>query len=368
MSEAAARLREAASQREQARQAVEEQGRDGLEQVAEAYHEATKLLDDYVDTATGSGDFQAYVEFQERFATLVEGLAEDVAHRDAFETALDRTDKRRLSESDFEATRQALEPAKDAVDLLDAEREAKESYREAEKAAKKRLSTVRDRIAECERLQELGDADLDAPVEDLREPVEAYDEAVVEAFQDYRLDASAREVLDFATDAAEYPLVDVREPPVELADYVETHEAGTETIPRLLELADYSRSKLEHYVDDPVELTRAVSTRQTYLDRLDGSALQLGWPPGPAEQLRRRCEERISLVSRFADEDVVATLRTVRELTWRDDYERLRTAAVALAELDDEERDRLASGAVADELEDLRAERDDLRDALGVEE
>ncbi|WP_439027834.1 DUF7118 family protein [Haloarchaeobius sp. DT45] len=365
MSDAAARLREAASQREQARQAVTERGREDLERVADAYQEATKLLDRYVDTATGSGDFQAYVEFQERFATLVEELPEDIAHRDAFETALDRTDKRRLSESDFEATRQALEPAAAAVDLLDAEREAEEAYREAEKAAKRRLSDVRDRLDECERLQELGGADLDAPVEDLRTPIDEYDEAVVEAFLDYRLDASAREALRFAADAAEYPLVDVREPPAELVEYVESHEAGTETIPRLLELAGYSRSKLDHYVDDPVELTRAVSTRQTYLDRLDGSALQLGWPPGPAEQLRRRCEERISLVSRFASEDVVATLRTVRELTWRDDYERLRTAAVALVELDEEERARLASGAVASEIEDLREERADLRDALG---
>ncbi|WP_267641162.1 DUF7118 family protein [Haloarchaeobius amylolyticus] len=368
MSEAAARLREAEREHQQARQAVEERGRDGLEQVADAYGEATKLLDNYVDTATGSGDFQAYVEFQERFATLVEDLPEDVAHRDAFETALDRTDKRRLSESDFQATREALEPAEEAAELLEAEREAREAYREAEKAAKRRLGTVKDRIAECERLQELGEADLDAPVEDLRGPIETYDEAVVEAFQDYRLDASAREVLAFAADAAEYPLVAVREPPTELVEFVESHEAGTETIPRLLELADYSRSKLEHYVDDPVELTRAVSTRQTYLDRLDGSGLRLGWPPGPAEQLRRRCEERISLVSRFASEDVVATLRTVRELTWREDYDRLRTAAVALTDLGEEERERLASGAVADELADLREEKAELQDVLGIAE
>ncbi|WP_435334546.1 DUF7118 family protein [Haloarchaeobius sp. TZWWS8] len=363
-SDAAAALREAEAELADARDAVEERGREDLQAVADAHDELTDLLDRYVDTATGSGDFQAYVEFQERFATVVEGLPEDLPHRDAFETALDRTDKRRLSESDFAAAREALSPAAAAADRLEREAAARRAREEAERAAQRRLNEVEDRIDELERLQELGEADLDAPVEELREPVETYDEAVVEAFTEYRQEANARELLDFASEAAGYPLVDVREPAGELVEYVEGEKSGEETVPRLLELADYSRSKLEHYVDDPVELTKTVGTRQTYLDRLDGSALQLGWPPGPAAQLRRRADERISLVSRFASEDVVATLRTAREMTWRDDYERLRNAAVAMAELDDDEQARLESGAVDEELDEKRAVREDLQDAL----
>jgi len=273
-------------------------------------------------------------------------------------------DQRRLSESDFVAARQALGPAEELADVLAREREAHAGLREAEREAKRRLQALDDAIAERERLVELGEADLDAPVERLREPVEDYDDAVVAAFTEYRTDVSARELLEFAASAAHYPLVDVQAPPADLVEYVESHEAGRETVPRLLELADYSRSKLDHYVDDPTALKRAVATRQTYLDRLDGSALQLDWPPGPAAALRRQCEERITLVSRIADEDVVATLRTVRELTWDDEYERLRTAAVALDELDAEGRERLASGSVADELADLRAERETLQAAV----
>ena len=57
-------------------------------------------------------------------------------------------------------------------------------------------------------------------------------------------------------------------------------------------------------------------------------------------------------------------LRTVRELTWNDDYGRLQTAAAALDELDAEGRERLASGSVADELAELREERETLQAAL----
>ncbi|MFD1646706.1 DUF7118 family protein [Haloarchaeobius litoreus] len=365
MSEAVERLRRAREAVESAVAAVERHGRDELETVESASDSATKLLDQYEDTATGTGDFQSFVKFQDEFATTVEELPDDLPRRDAFEEALDAVDQRRLSESDFAAARTVLGPATELVDVLEREREARAELREAEREAKRRLQALDDAIAEHERLLELGDADLDAPVEKLRDPLERYDEAIVAAFTDYRTDVSARELLEFASSAAHYPLVDVQAPPADLVEYVESHEAGTETVPRLLELADYSRSKLDHYVEDATALKRAVATRQTYLDRLDGSALQLEWPPGPAAELRRRCEERITLVSRVAGEDVVATLRTVRELTWDDEYERLWTAAVALDELDAEGRERLASGSVADELAELRAERESLREALG---
>ncbi|MFC4405237.1 DUF7118 family protein [Haloarchaeobius iranensis] len=364
MSDAIERLRTARERVEAAEAAVERHARDQLEAVESAHRTAMELLDRYEDTATGTGDFQSFVTFQDEFTTTVEGLDDDLPRRDAFEEALDAVDQRRLSESDFAAARAALQPASELVGLLDEEREARAELREAEREAKRRLQDIEDAIAERERLVELGEADLDAPVERLRDPIAAFNEAVVAAFADYRTEVSARELLEFAASAAHYPLVDVQQPPADLVEYVESHEAGTETVPRLLELADYSPSKLDHYVDDATALKRAVATRQTYLDRLDGSSLQLDWPPGPAAALRRRCEERIPLVSRVADEEVVAMLRTVRELTWDDEYERLRTAAVALDELDDEGRERLASGSVADELADLREERETLQAAL----
>jgi len=105
-------------------------------------------------------------------------------------------DKRRLSESDFERAREALEPAAEYADLLEEREAAREEVAEARKAANKRSRALDDEIAERERLLELATADLDAPVERLREPIEHYNEAIREAVQEYRLAASAREVFD----------------------------------------------------------------------------------------------------------------------------------------------------------------------------
>jgi len=360
-------LEAAAAELEAAEAAVEDRGEARLERIRDAYDDATDLLDRYVDTATGSGgeNFRAYVQFQEEFATFVEKLDDDLPHREAFETALDVVDKRRLTESDFENARDALAPAREAAAVLERRADALEAYREARREAGKRRSELEDAVAERERLLELGEADLDAPVEDLRGPIEAYNDAVLDAFESFRNATPARAVLEFADTADEFPLVDVPTPPDELHDYVHEQDAGEEPIPQLLEYAEYSRSKLGHFVDDPDELKRRVATHQTYLGRLNGSSLTVEWPPGQADALRIQCEELISVISRFAPEDVVAKLRDVRALTRETDrYGRLRNAAVAIDELGPDERERLRSGAVETELESLRTELSTVEDAL----
>ena len=362
---AAAELRDAAAELRAARDAVADRGGvDALETVASAVRTAERKLDGYEESATGTGDFESYVEFQEAFATLVEDLDDDLPEREAFEDALECTEKRRLSVSDFDAAREALGPARDLASLRERLAAARADFADARRRASDRLRDVEDGIEARERLLELGNADLDAPVEDLREPVTAYDDAVTDAFASFRREASAREVVGVLADAAAYPLVDVEAPPEELREYVDADDAGEHTIPELLEYADYSRSKLEHYVDDPTALRTAVGTRRTYLERLDGSGFTIGWPPPAAETLQYVTRELLSVVPGFASEDVAARLQAVRERAWDDEYERLRTAAVALAELGDAERDRLASGIVSEELDALERERDDLTAAL----
>lgn len=352
-------LEAAAADLQAAEAAVEERGEARLRRIRGATQDALDLLDRYEGSATGSGgeNFRAYVEFQEEFATFVENLDDDLPHRDAFEAALETVDKRRLTESDFEAAREALGPAREAAAILNRRESARDDYREARRAVERRRSELEAEIADRERLLELGDADLDAPVEELREPIENYNDAVRDAFGTFRETSPARELLEFASTAQRYPLVDVPRPPDELRGYVHEKDAGEEPIPKLLEYAEYSRSKLAHYVDDPDELKRRVATHRTYLRRLDGSALTVEWPPSGADALRLRCDELISLVARFAPEDVVASLRTVRGLTRTGDrYESLRNAAVAIEELGPDERERLRSGAVEAELEARRTE------------
>ncbi|SEQ74670.1 DUF7118 family protein [Natrinema salaciae] len=362
---------EAARQRlETVETRIADHGSETVEEVTTAYRNATTLLDDYVDRATGTGkeNFQAYIELEGKFDGLVSGLADDLPERDAFENALEAIDKRRLSESDFERARDALVPAAAYADLLEEREAAKEELAEARTAAAKRRRTVDDEIDRRERLLELSNADLDAPVERLREPIEAYNEAIREGVREYRLEASAREVFDLLERSRWYPFVTYEQPPDELVDYVRENPAGEYTIPELLEYADYSRSKLSHYVESADELKRNVATQQTYLDGVDAEPLTIDWPPGPAGELRCRTREYRPFVARIADEETVAALRDVRLLATDPDYDRLQTAAQAVAQLSPGERERLADGRVADELESLRAERERLEEALAVDD
>ncbi|AGB39633.1 DUF7118 family protein [Natronococcus occultus] len=345
---------------------IEERGPETVEETTTAYHEATDLLDRYVDRATGTGreNFKAYVELEGKFDSLVDGLSDGLEAREAFEGALEALDKRRLSESDFERARERLAPAREYADLLEEREAAREAVAEARKAASRRLRAIDDELDERKRLLELAEADLDAPVERLREPIARYDELVRTAFREYRDEASAREVFALLDRSRWYPFVPFERPPEDLKRFVRERPAGEYTIPELLEYADYSRSKLAHYVEDADELKRTVATQQTSLEGIDAEPLTIGWPPGPAGVLERRSRELRPFVDRVADEETVAALREVRLLARDEAYDRLQTAAQAVEQLTAEERERLRDGQVAAELEALRAERERLEDAL----
>ncbi|MCU4802285.1 hypothetical protein OB920_18065 [Halobacteria archaeon HArc-gm2] len=363
MADPVARLERADADRRDARERIESVGEGDLRDLREAVADLREILTAYEDRAVRDEDFAAFIEFQDRIGHFTNDLPEDLPERDTFEAIDDLLQQRRLVESDFAEARERLNEAEAALEPLEDWEDATDRYREARRAVGRRLDEVRDEIADRERLQRLGEADLDAPVERLRDPIETYDANVREAFASFRADSSARAVLDFLATTTNFPLVPFERPPDDLREFVRTHEAGTESIPQLLEYAGFSRSKLDHYVEDPDALKRAVATQQTYLERLDAGPLTVDWPPPEADVLRWQCDERISVVGRFAP-DVVPDLRRVRELTRREDYDRLRTTAQARDQLTDTERERLRSGAVEQELAELREEREQLEAAL----
>ncbi|ELZ33710.1 DUF7118 family protein [Halorubrum tebenquichense] len=332
--EAAARLRERYDELRRVESRIDGYGRDRVEAAADAYRLAHRVLDRYEEDAVGSGDFESYVRFRGEFGEAVD-VGDEVPAGDAFEAADEAVDKRRLSEGDIAAAREALEPAGEFVDLLEAYDDAVDDYRAARKAAREARKRLEARLDGLREVAEMADADLDADLSRLRGPIEAYDEAVREAFREFFKSASAREVFEFLDRADGTPFVDVDVPPTDLAEYVETHAAGEEPPATLLEYADYTNSKLEHYVDDPGALRTAVAVHRTYLERLDGEPLTLDWPPKPGDELAYEIDELVPLVGRIADDEVVATLREVRELARSDGYERLRRAAEVRHALDD---------------------------------
>ncbi|MBB6647392.1 DUF7118 family protein [Halobellus ruber] len=361
--ECVADLRDAKQRLATVESEIDSVGEDAVVDAADAYRKAIRLLDRYEGSATGTGDFQAYVEFQDKFLGLVEGRDDDTPASEAFAAAGERLDQRRLSESDFDAAREDLEPAAEYVDLLDRREDAEEAVAKARRDARLCRRELDGEIDERAEWLAVGEADLDAPVAELTDPIEAYNRAVREEFDEFYASASIAEVVDFLDRAEAFPLVEFRSPPRDLREFAAESPDADEPVPTLLEYADYSGSKLDHYAEDPGLLQTTVAVHRTYLERLSGEPLTVSLPPPPAAELRFRTRERLSLLGRFADEGTIAQLRAVRDLSRREDYRELSRAARAHRELDDDELAAVRSGAAEAELERLR----DARDRLAAE-
>ena len=375
MTDLIAELRDAASEYREVYERVsslDEQGENetqiteqDLKAVNDAYQEVITLFDRYEERATDWDDFEGYVEFQSELVDLIEGFPKDLLAREAFEAADERLHQRSLSESDFERARDDdLQPVAEYAALYDSLNEARERYRDARYAIGRRQDELEERISRLERLERFNEADFDAPVERIREPIETYNETVREDFRTFIHEESARDVLSFVETTGAYPLVEYRQPPSALHEYVETHSAGTESIPDLLDYAEYSLSKLDHYVEDAQALKAAIDTNRTYLARLDSNPLEFGWPPPQASLLRFLIRERIAVVGRFAPEETVVQLRDLRALSKDPEYARLRESALARDELDDDARERLQDGTIERDLEEAREEYQRLDEAL----
>lgn len=356
-------LTAAADDLDRATDRVDQFGEAELQQLADAYDEFTSLLARYEEPATGDGDFEVFIEFQGAIEQFVDRLPDDLLLREVFEEADERLQQRRLTASDFERVRSDLEPVADLAARLDERADARQRYRARRNELRHRRAELNDRLDELERLRELGAADLDAPVERLRDPIETYNDRITEAFDAFRHKTSARDVFAVLEALEAFPLVSFGAPPPDLRAFVDSNPAGDETIDQLLDYAEYSRSKLDHYVSDPEALQTAVRPHTTYLRRLDAGPLRIDWPPPPAAELQWRCRELTAAVNRIAPA-VVAVLRPVAALPADTAYDRLRSAAVARAELSESERERLATGDIDEEIDAVREERERLASAL----
>lgn len=366
---AANELRATAERVERLRSERSESGLDPdeLKTVADAYRSVETVLDRWEERATDWDDFEGYLKFRNDLAETLESIPDDVPEREAFVEADEHVKTGGVSKSldagNFDAARAALAPARRCAELRADLESAKEDRRAAKRRAEEQRRALCEQIATLERLVELGDADLDAPIDRCRQPIAAYNDLVDEAFERFRRDASAEALLEFVDRAAHTPFVEYETPPDELLEYVRSRDAGAYPVDELLEYAGYSPSKLTHYVGDADLLKRRVATNRTYLERLSADPLRIEWPLETAERLRFRIDELVGIVGRLGDE-AAATLREIRALTREDGYERIRRAAHADAELTDDQRARLERGEIEDEVERARETLETLESAL----
>ncbi len=343
---------------------VEEFGHDDIEQLADAYRAFVDLLDRYEDQVVGdAGDVQTNVEFQSQVAEVTGDIPSDTLLYETFTECSEYLKQKWFNESDFDHVREQLEPVGDIVARLDEYEETHRDYRKVRRDIRTEIRTLQERIEQLERLVELDRADLTAPTDRLRDPIERYNETATERFRSFVEKRPARELLAVLDAMDAYPLVPFETPPAELRAYLDEAAPGEMPVPDLLEYARYSRSKLSHYVDDPDRFDHVVGGRRAFLSGLDADPLHVSWPPPTATHLEWRCRELTAALNRI-DPDAVEPLRAVAALPRETEYERLRDSAVASEQLSGDERERLRNEDVAATLEQLRAQQDRLRDAL----
>jgi hypothetical protein len=366
-SEAEQALRDAIEEYEAAQDAVTDPGRDQLEALAEAYTDLLDLVREFEDKATGTGreEFVNAAQVRASVTDFVDELDEDLPKRRQFEAARNAIDQRRLSESNFQRAREALSPVESTVERLDRLETATEGLKEAYSTGEAALDDLDETIASQERLLELGEADLDAPIEELREPVDRFNEQLQASFERLRTEGSTRELFALLDATERYPLIDAEQPPEEVRDYVDAHPAGEESLAQLLEYAEYSPSKLDHYVEDADLLKRTIATQRVALERLDAAPFTIDWPPPPADRVPWRTRALRGAASSLLDEAALTALRELEALARdADRYEHLRTAAEAADQLTETDRERLAAGTVADELTEYRSQRERIADLV----
>ncbi|WP_330631251.1 DUF7118 family protein [Halocatena halophila] len=366
MSDSIDQLRTIGTEYESISAKLDAAGQESVMTVRTEYNALLDLFDRYEERATDWDDFEGYVEFQNRLVEFIDGLPAGLPERDAFIAADEKLDQRNLSERDFERARAALTPARELAELADRHDELEREYRQAYHELERELSTLENRIDDLRRLQSYADLDLERSIDPLQSPIQEYNEAIRDSFRTFRETAPATELLDWVTATTAYPLVSVTQPPDRLTTYLETHPVGTEPIPTLLEYAEYSSSKLAHYVDDPQALLEAIGSSRTYLERLNSTPLTIDWPPPQADYVRYRIDELISVIDAFADAKTVAQLRSIAQLTRTATYAELRAIAVANDRLDPEARRRLRDGSTDRELATATDRRDQLEDVLSA--
>ncbi|ERG95949.1 hypothetical protein [Haloquadratum walsbyi] len=357
-------LQDAAERYETITTQIDNTGHDAVVETADAYRRATGLLDKYIDSATGTGDFQAYVEFQNKFLGCVEELPDELPAREAFETAADRLDSRRLSEGDFASAREDLAPAKKYIEQLESYNQITEEIKTARRNVTLHRRKINDAIDMHNEALSFADVDFDSPVEQLLDPIKAYNDQLRSEFNEFITTASVAAVIDFLEYADLFPLVAFQSPPPDLRRFARESPDANESIPTVLEFASYSGSKLDHYATDPALLQTTVAVHQTFLERLDADPLIIERPPPTAGTLRQFSGEAISILGRFASEETIAHLRAIRDQSYEDSYDRLRTALRAQTDLSANERERLRTGTMADERDMLIEARDRLTEAL----
>lgn len=318
-------LDEARSRLETATASVEAVGEDTARDTKRYYDRLVDLMDRYEESATGTGEFQEYVAFQDALADLLSDLDRaTVTDRAAFEDALDRFERRIIREKDFRRARADLEAVRDvaeAVETADRLRRRLANDRGRLSSRLRNLEHERSRIVRhIDELESVSDVDPEPLVTAVRE----YNDRVRDEFTTFREEAAAIEVARVGFKARLFPLAEV--PPIRDEDAIEVLASsglGSESVPTVLEYAGYSDSKLSHYVDRPRWLREHLPV--SWFETVNGDAFAIALDTD-AGVLCHRAPALAKVIEGFANPETIARLRRLRDMAVDGSYERMRRA------------------------------------------
>lgn len=289
------------------------------------YDRLIGLMDRYEEPATGTGEFQEYVDFQEAVADLESDLeTADVTDRTSFEDAIARFERRIIREKDFRRARSDLDGVRDIVNAVEraeqiASRLANERGRLTSRLRDLRheRSRLESRIADLEAVADVDPTPLAAALD-------TYNEGVRADFEAFVAEASALGVARVGQKAATFPLAGV--PPIRndaAFDVLEEIGLGEESVPTVLEYAGYSDSKLSHYVDRPRAIRKNLPV--TWFETIDGDDFTIT-PDLSGAEVRHRAPALAKVIDAFASPETISHLRHLRDLAVSGEYERMQQA------------------------------------------
>lgn len=290
----------------------------------EYYDRFAALVDRYREEATGTGEFESYVAFQEKMVDLLDRIDPETVYRaEDFEHAIDRFERRIIREKDFRRAERDLSAVRELVETIETAEELQAELEDERGRLESRRRELRSRLRTLER--EIQDADRieDVDPSELVSTIEAYNACVEDEFTEFLHSAPAIEVAGLGQKAADLPLVDVAPPDPAAVELLQSMDLGRETVPTLLEYAGYSDSKLAHYVDDPVEFRRTLP--RAWFETLSADDFSVSMDESGAV-MRYKLPELIRIVGEFADEECVGRLRKLHTLAETGEYDPMRRA------------------------------------------
>lgn len=332
---------------------------EGIEEVREArglYHELQRYIDRYREPATGHGDFESYIEFQSVLAEIEEQLDGGVYGERGFRDAIQRFESRTLREKHFRRAENDLQGVRETVEVLERVEEIEDELRSERGRLGKRRKELEREIDDLERgIREASEAP-DADASRLESLLDSYNEAVEREYESWLSSAAAREVVGHVYRASGMPLIEAEGVDRSTVEALEVSEVGDESVERLLELAEYSDSKLQHYVDDPTRFRSELPTAWFRVADAEPYKLSPDMQEGVVERL---VPELVRVVSEFASERTIEVLREIGDLARCGRYSGMRRALMA----------RQTTGGVdaeslQEEKQGMERELDQVRDDL----